>query len=69
VRYWRGYLSGARCKRFAYGAADATTNQTSVASLKPRIEKQAIKWMWFHLLSNWPAVPELLLVRLDFYEF
>jgi len=24
VRYWRGYLSGARCKWFAYGPADAT---------------------------------------------
>jgi len=24
VRYWRGYLPGARCKWFAYGWADAT---------------------------------------------
>jgi len=24
VRYWRSYLSGARCKWFAYGPVDAT---------------------------------------------
>jgi len=24
MRYWHGYLSGARCKWFAYGSADAT---------------------------------------------
>ena len=24
MRWWRGYLSGARCKWFAYGSADAT---------------------------------------------
>jgi len=26
VGYWHGYLSGARCKRFAYDLADATAN-------------------------------------------
>jgi len=25
LRYWHGYLSGVRCKLFAYGPADATT--------------------------------------------
>ena len=31
VRYWRGYLSGARCKWFAYGPADGTVTQSSLA--------------------------------------
>ena len=35
VRYWRGYLSGARCKWFAYGPADATLS--SVAPVKSRM--------------------------------
>jgi len=29
VRYWRGYLSGVRCKWFAYGPADATAIPSS----------------------------------------
>jgi len=28
VGYWRGYLSAARCKWFAYGPADATATTT-----------------------------------------
>jgi len=32
--YWRGYLSGARCKLFAYGSADATATPTSLAAVK-----------------------------------
>jgi len=32
VRYWQGYLSGARCKWFAYGPADATATPSSLAS-------------------------------------
>jgi len=35
VRYWRGYLSAARCKLFAYGPTDATLS--SPASLKLRM--------------------------------
>ena len=31
---WRGYLSGARCKSFACGPADATAIISSLASLK-----------------------------------
>ena len=27
VGYWHGYLSGARCRLFAYGLADATASQ------------------------------------------
>ena len=34
VRCWRGYLSGARRKWFAYGPADATVTPSSLASLK-----------------------------------
>jgi len=37
VRYWCGYLSGTRCKLFACGAADATANPSSLASLKSRM--------------------------------
>ena len=57
VRYWRGYLSAARCKWFAYGPADATATPSSLAPVKswmvylsgaslPRLSwKKAIKWM------------------------
>ena len=31
---WRGYLSGLRCRLFAYGPADATAALSSLASLK-----------------------------------
>ena len=34
VRYWHGYLSGARCKLFAYGVADATATPSSLAPVK-----------------------------------
>jgi len=37
VRYWRGYLSGVRCKLFAYGSADATATPSSLASVKSRM--------------------------------
>jgi len=33
IRCWCGYLSGARCKWFAYGPADATATASSVALL------------------------------------
>jgi len=58
VRYCCGYLSGARCKWFAYGPADATVTPSSLASLKSRVVylsgagfpscpgKKAIKWMY-----------------------
>jgi len=36
VRYKRGYLSAARCKWFAYGQADATATQSSLAPVKSR---------------------------------
>jgi len=37
MRYWRGYLSAARCKWFAYGPADATATQPSLAPIKSRM--------------------------------
>jgi len=37
VRYWRGYLTGARCKWVAYGPADATATPSSLAPVKSRI--------------------------------
>jgi len=37
VRYWRGYLSGTRCKWFAYGPADAITTLSSLAPVKSRL--------------------------------
>jgi len=58
TRYWHGYLSAARCKRFAYGSADATSIQSSLAPVKssmvylsgaglPRlIGKKAVKRIW-----------------------
>jgi len=57
VRYWCGYLSGVRCKWFAYGPADATATPSSVAAVKSRMVylsgaglprlfwKKAVKWM------------------------
>jgi len=37
VRCWRGYLTGASCKWFAYGPADVTATLSSLASLKSRL--------------------------------
>ena len=37
VRYWHGYLSGARCKWFACCPADATVTQSSLASSSSRM--------------------------------
>ena len=37
VRYWHGYLSGASCKSFAYGPADASATSSSLAPVKSRM--------------------------------
>jgi len=37
VRYWHGYLSGVRCKWFAYGPADGTATLSSFAAVKSRM--------------------------------
>ena len=59
VRFWLGYLSGARCRWFAYSPPDATATPSSLAPVKSRIYfcgaglprlswpgKKAIKRMW-----------------------
>jgi len=33
---WHGFMSGARCKWFAYGPTDATASPSSLASLESR---------------------------------
>jgi len=37
VRYWHGYLCGARCKRFAYGPSDVTATASSLVPVKSRM--------------------------------
>jgi len=37
MRYWHGYMSGARCKWFARGPGDATTTRSSLSALKIQI--------------------------------
>jgi len=37
VRCWHDYLSGARCKWFAYGPADATATPSSLVPVKSRM--------------------------------
>ena len=48
MRWWHGYLSGARCKCFAYGPADATATPSCLASLKSRL---VWPFPWFNLSS------------------
>jgi len=55
IKCWYGYLSGAKWKWFAYDLADATTIESSLASLKSSmvlvpaypgcLEKEAVKWV------------------------
>jgi len=37
IRYWRGYLSEASCKWFAYGPADVTATLSSLGTVKSRM--------------------------------
>ena len=37
MRYWHGYLPGARCKWFAFGPVDATATPLSLASITSRL--------------------------------
>jgi len=50
VRYWRDFLFGARCKWFAYTAADATATPSSLAPVKSR--------MVTFLVSTYPGCRE-----------
>jgi len=53
MRGWFGYLSGARCKLFAYGPADAT------ASKKPTISCLILVQTGFtFLVPAYPDCPE-----------
>jgi len=49
VRYWRGYLSEARCKWFAYGPADATATHHLLLHKNP-------EWFTFLVLA-YPGCP------------
>jgi len=49
VRCWHGYLSGTRCKWFAYGPADATATPSSLGSLKSK--------MFYRLVLAYPGCP------------
>jgi len=44
MRCWRGYLSGARCKWFTCGPANATAAPSSSASLKFKLVQ--LFWWW-----------------------
>ena len=50
MRYWCGYLSGARCRLFACGPADATVSKTplSLASFKFIL----VLSFWYRLIDN-----------------
>jgi len=50
MRCWRGYMSGARCKWFAYDPADATATASSLASLKSRL----VSWFLVPSYSGCP---------------
>jgi len=43
---WCGYLSGTRCKGFAYGPAGATATPSSIAAVKSRMVYLAGLRMW-----------------------
>jgi len=49
VRYWHGYLSGVRCKWFAYGPADAIAIPSFLARVNP-------EWFTF-LVPAYPGSP------------
>jgi len=54
MRCWCGYLSGAKCKCFAYGSTDATATPLSLASVKSRM----VLPFWYWLSLAYPGCPE-----------
>ena len=54
MRCWCGYLSGARCRLFAYGPADATASQNPsyLASFKSRMVSPFWYWLTQVVLEN-----------------
>ena len=47
MRYWCGYLSGLRCRLFAYSPADAAASQNPLASFKSRL----VLLFWYRLIQ------------------
>ena len=45
VRYWHGYVYGARCKSFAYYSADVTETSSCLLSLKSRMIWRFCCWL------------------------
>jgi len=56
MRCWCGYLSGARCRVFAYGPADATASQSHIisASFKSRLVLPFLYWLTEVVLEKGP---------------
>ena len=54
TRCWRGYLSGAKCKWFPYGPADATATPSSLASLTSRMVEPFRCWLTGVVLEKSP---------------
>ena len=56
MRCWCGYLSGARCRLFAYGPADATAfpNPSSLDSFKSRLVLPFWYWLTQVVLGKRP---------------
>jgi len=51
VRDWHGYLSGVRCKLFAYDPADATATPSPVAPVKFRMVcLSGVGLPWFRMV-------------------
>jgi len=84
VRYWRGYLSGAKCKWCAYSPADAIAIPSSLAPVKsrmvylsaaglPRLSGSSFKNYDYALqqphLMLWSFVCSVLLNKILLYKF
>ena len=54
MRCWCGYLSGARCRLFAYGPADATASQNSLVWFKSRLMLAFSYWLTQVVLEKTP---------------
>jgi len=62
MRFWRGCLSGARCKSFAYGAADANATPSFLALLKSRM-------VFTYLVPAYPGCPSKEAIKRVFVYF
>ena len=50
-RFWCGYLSGVRCRLFAYGPADATALQNPISSLAS-FKSRLVLPFWYRLTQR-----------------